>query len=240
MSSPRQQTVAKRHHVWRRGTQLLFAAFMAAMLLGLGLFLGRHFAYGDLGIKPQTYRDMSVALPVVRHQVTELERELEISRTRNEVDRAALEMVRREITVQKEQIMDLGENLGFYQNLMAPGDLARGLTLKPIELVATESEDRFAFRIVALQEARKHTLLKGSLSVEILGMIDNEERSLPLSDLSEDVDEKNVALRFRYFQAIEGELVLPSGFQPRSVSVVARASTPSRVEVRELFPWSVQ
>ena len=240
MNHGRYQTVVKRHHIWRREIQLLIAVLIAAVLLGLGLFLGRHFAYSDLGIDPETYRNMSISLPVVRQQVIELDRELEISRTRNEVDRAAMEMVRREITAQKEQIMELGESLSFYQGLMAPGDLVKGLTLKPIELMATESEDRFTFRIVAQQEARKHTLLKGSLSVEVQGTVDNEDLSVPLADLSEDVEETSIALRFRYFQAIEGELVLPSGFNPRSVSVVAQAITPTRVEVRELYPWTVQ
>ena len=67
-------------------------------------------------------------------RLIELERELEVSRTRREVDRAALEMVRKEIAAEQEQTLALEESLRFYQGLMAPEDIARGLVLRPIEL----------------------------------------------------------------------------------------------------------
>ena len=136
--------------------------------------------------------------------------------------------------------MGLEESLRFYQGLMAPEELAKGLVLRPIELIATAAENRFAFRIVAQQEARKHSLLKGTLSVKVEGVVGDEALSFPLSALSEDIGDENLLLRFRYFQAIEGELVLPPDFQPRAVSMVAKTSAPQKVEVRELFPWSVQ
>lgn len=240
MTSHRYRTVVKRHHVRRREIQVLVAGVVAAIVLGLGFYLGQRAAYSGMGINPETYREMQAALPVTEQQFKALEDELDISRTRNEVDRAASEMVRGEIAAQKQQIMDLEESLRFYQSLMAPEDIAKGLILRPIELIATESEHRFAFRIVAQQEARKHALLKGSLSVKVFGVSGEETLSFPLSALSEDIEGENLALRFRYFQAIEGELVLPPGFQPRGISMVAQASTPKKVEIREQFPWSVQ
>jgi hypothetical protein len=109
-----------------------------------------------------------------------------------------------------------------------------------VEITATNSANRFNFRLVAQQEARKHALLKGSLSVTVFGLVDEEELSFPLSSLSQDIEGRSVALRFRYFQAIEGELVLPPGFEPHSFSVLAQTTTPQKVEIREQFPWSVQ
>ena len=118
--------------------------------------------------------------------------------------------------------------------------LARGLVLRPVELLATAVENRFSFRIVAQQEARKHSLLKGLLTVTVFGLVGNEELSFPLSALSEDIEDESLLLRFRYFQSIEGELVLPPGFQAEGISLVAQVSAPKKVEVREQFPWEVQ
>jgi hypothetical protein len=240
MSSNRYRTVVKRRHVRHREVQALVVIVLAALVLGLGFYLGQRAAYSGMDINPELYRELKVAVPVAEQQIERLEHDLDIARARNEVDKAALEMVRQEIAAQKGLSLELGESLGFYQSLMSPEDVARGLSLKPIELMATEFEDRFVFRIVVLQAARKHTLLKGSLSVEVLGVMDDQPLSFPLAELSGEIEGEDVALRFRYFQAIEGVLILPQGFQPSSVTMVARASVPTKVEITEHYPWAVQ
>ena len=240
MKPQRYRTVIKRHHVRLREFQVLVVTLGAAVTLALGFYFGQGAAYSGMGINPETYRELRAAAPVTVRQIEELGSELDVARVRSDVDRAALEMVRQEIAGHKNQVMDLEERLRFYQGLMAPEEIARGLILRPVEITATTSANRFNFRIVVQQEARKHALLKGSLSVTVFGLADGEELSFPLSSLSQDIEGKSVALRFRYFQAIEGELVLPPGFEPRSFSVLAQTTAPQKVEIREQFPWSVQ
>ena len=183
---------------------------------------------------------MKARIPATAKQVERLEHERDVSIGRNEVDRAALEMVRKEIYGLKEQILDLEESLRFFQSLMAPEEIARGLVLRPVELIAADSGNSYTFRIVAQQEARKHAVLKGSLAVTVYGETDGEEVSFPLSALSDDVEGDTLVLRFRYFQAIEGELVLPADFEPRGILLVARTRSPQKIEVREDYPWAVQ
>ncbi len=226
----------------RRQRKLLVALglLLAALALVIGFYLGQRAAYSGMGLDPDAYRAMQAREPELRSRIRELEGELEVARTRREVDRQALDMVRGEIAVQKEEISALQEGLRFYRSLMAPGEIAQGLSLRPVELVALDKPRRYAFRIVAQQEALKHPLLKGELSADILGLLEGEQLSYSLADLSADVDGAYVPLRFRYFQSIEGELELPEGFEPGSVSVVARASSPRKAEVREQFPWQLQ
>ncbi|MEH6569415.1 MAG: DUF6776 family protein [Halioglobus sp.] len=240
MSQPRYQTVVKRHHVRRREIQVVVAAVLMAVLLAMGFYLGQRAAYSGMGIDPKKYRDMQLAQPATDQKFELMESELDISGTRSEVDRVALEMVRQELAAQKEQILKLEESLRFYRSLMAPDDIAKGLTLRPIELIATGTDNRFAYRIVAQQEARKHGLLKGSLSVKVAGVVEGQPLQISLAELSEAVEDENIALRFRYFQAIEGELVLPHNFEPKAISIVARATSPKKVEINQEFPWSVQ
>ena len=64
--------------------------------------------------------------------------------------------------------------------------------------------------------------------------------SYPLADLSEGIENNKLTLRFRYFQSIEGELVVPEGFEPEGFTVIAIASSPRKVQLREQFPWEVQ
>lgn len=240
MESNQYETVIERRHVRRREIQVLVTLVVTGLLLAAGFYLGQHAAYSGLGIDPEVYREMERAAPETAGQLQKLEEKLDISATRNEVDRAALELVRKDIAGQKEQTLRLEESLTFYQSLMSPGDIAKGLALRPIEIVATNSERRFAFRIVARQESRKHSLLKGTLSVKVQGVADQKDRSLSLSVLSEEVESDNIALRFRYFQTVEGELELPAGFEPQAIAIVARSVSPTKAKIVEQFPWSIQ
>jgi len=226
----------------QRRRQFLFLARVAvlASILAGGFFLGWRAANSRLGVDPDTYRSMGEALPAARSEIKTLSADLEVEHMRHEVDRRALEMVRREIATQKEQIADLEEGLRFYKSLMAPAQNSRGLSLRALELVAREDDGRYAYRLVAQQEAAKHNLLKGKLTATVFGVLAGEEVSYSLSELSEDIEGTILALSFRYFQAIEGEMTLPSGFEPRRVSVVASASKPRKQKVKAEFPWRVQ
>ena len=117
------------------------------------------------------------------------------------------------------------------KGLMAPEEVARGLSLRAIELVAQQEPRRYAYRIVVQQEARKHELLKGTLSVEVVGVLAVREVNYPLVELSDELTDELLVLRFRYFQAIEGVYDAPEGFVPRMsglwpVSVHRRKSKP--------------
>jgi hypothetical protein len=224
----------------RKRVFILILALAGALVLALGFYLGQRAAHSGMGIDPDAYRAMQQELPVAREQQKVLAGELQVQRTRHEMDRKALEMVRQELAAQKERIAELGEGLRFYTSLMAPEDIANGLSLRNIELVARDEPGRYAYRIVVQQESRKHPLLKGELSAEVFGLLGEEQVSYPLAELSDDFGDGVLQLRFRYFQSIEGELVLPAGFEPRGVSVVASSSTPRKAEVREQYPWQLQ
>jgi len=219
---------------------VLVATVVTVAVLGVGFYLGQTATYSGLGIDPASYRSLMASEAERQGALETLQSELDMQRTRNEVDRGALELVRGDIASQKQEIAELQEGLQFYRSLMAPGEIAQGLSLRAIELVPRETPGVFGYRIVAQQEARKHATVKGELYIEVFGRVDQESVSYPLSKLSDDLDSNVVPMRFKYFQSIEGEMSLPEGFEPVSINVVATATAPRKTEVREQFPWQVK
>jgi hypothetical protein len=231
MTSDKYRTIVRRQHVRYRETRVLLGILAITILMGLGYLLGQRGIPSEIA-QPST-ADVEVELLALRDN-------FEAQRVQHQLDVATLEIVRKELTAQQDQISQLEEGLQFYKSLMAPEVIAQGLSLRKLELLATDDADRFVFRLVAQQEALKHPLLKGSLSVELIGDWDGDEISYPLAQLSDDFEASKVVLRFRYFQAVEGELKIPPGFEPRSFTVIAKTSSPHSVEIREEFPWQVQ
>lgn len=223
----------RREHPRHRQRVILFCALAALVLLGIGYVLGSW-------QQPLAPGKGSVGRVLSNGPEQELEAELTMLRTRYEVERAALEMVRSEIASQKLQIAELEEGIQFYRSLMAPGEVDRGLSLGAAELVPVNGDRRFAFRLVAQQEALQHSTLEGELYAEVLGTLDGEQKSYPLSELSEDIESSVVRLRFKYFQSIEGELELPAGFEPGTLTVIASATKPREMEASAQYPWQPQ
>jgi hypothetical protein len=224
----------------RKSRKPLVLAVLLLIVLAAGLYVvrGGHLsgASGDAELLHNLRGELSAA----RADLKEVGDALEVQRTRHTVDRRALELVRLEMAAQKEYTSDLEEDLRFYKSLMSPQGLASGLSARAPELVALDGTGRYAFRIVIVQAARKHQLVKGSLSLEVNGLFGEEQVSYTLAELADDPVDGELALEFRYFQAIEGDFTLPDGLEPTSLTVVASASKPSKLEFREQFPWQLQ
>jgi len=221
--------------------QIARSLALGAVLLALGFYLGRQWTLTRAGTDPEASHSLSSRLAANRGELSEARAELEILRTRHEVDRQALELVRREMARQQDHAGELQEELRFYRSLMAPGETAGGLSVRDPELIATRVPGQYALRLVIQQEARKHELVQGSLGVAIRGVLDGRQVSLPLQSLSSGPGADDaLALRFRYFQAVEQEFALPQGLRPEAIAVEVRASEPREMEVAREFPWRVQ
>ena len=120
MTSHRYRSMTAHYRQRRKRVFILTLALAGALVLALGFYLGQRAAFSGMGIDPDAYRAMQLELPVAREQQKALAGELEVQRTRHEMDRRALEMVRQELAAQKERIAELGEGLRFYTSLMAP------------------------------------------------------------------------------------------------------------------------
>jgi hypothetical protein len=224
----------------RRPIVILVVVLMMALAVEVGFYLGQHSAFSGMGANPETYQAMQAELLSVENALRSRDAELEIVSTRREVDRQTLELVRKELAGQNDEIAALEEGLAFYRGLMSPGDIAPGLNLHGVELKEGEQPGHYFFRIVLQQEARKHALLKGTLEAVISGVMDGEVAEYSLAELSDDIEAEDIALQFRYFQSIEGQLVLPQGFEPSEVRVQASTKKPHNFEIREEYPWQLE
>lgn len=228
--------------VQQLGPKLVFAMVLfIAMALIAVFFLGRHASDTELQAEPLVAGGIRSELNTLRDALKVAQSDLEMQRTLHEVDRRALELVRSEMAVEKERMADLEEGLRFYRSMVVSDDgTTGGLSISKPELVAGGSPGRFAYRIFVQQKEREYEMTKGSLSVAVFGTSGKEEVSYPLAELSEQFGTGAEALHFRYFQAIEGELALPDGFEPRGMILEAHTTSPRETEVREQFPWDLQ
>ncbi len=221
----------------RLGQNWVFAlAVSCVTMLPVGFFIGEYSAYTNM--RP-SFGEYAATITELQQTLDVALGEIEVQRTRNEVDSRALEMLRQEMAVERERAAELEEGLGFYRSMLS-SDNGEVLYLHSPELVAGSAPDRVVFRFIVQQRAREFDRVEGELSVEVHGMRGEDATSFPLAELSEDFIAEVAALDFRYFQAIEGEMSLPEGFAPSELILVARTSKPVKTEVRKAYSWEMQ
>jgi len=130
------------------------------------------------------------------------------------IDKAAAKEVRHAMEELQSQITELQGEIGFYRSLMDPGKKHSGVDVGKVELFATAETGRVRFQFVVQQVAANHKLVTGTLKVNLLGREAGADKSIALKDVSEQISDERIKLKFKYFQNIEGEIILPEGFQP--------------------------
>lgn len=231
------QTIVVRRNI-RRHRQLKCAAgTLLVVVIALGYWAGRLTAHGELATARAALKDIEAQRSALHARNEQISRELVQLRVSAEVDQTSIEALRQTLRREQRSAARLQEELRFYRGLMAPTEQEQGLGIRAWEAQALPEPQRYHYRLTLQQLAVEHSLLSGSVSVEIAGHLNGAEYSVPLQELMIGSDPSRLKLRFRYFQHIEGEIELPQGFEPLRVTVVATSARPRRHRVERQFDW---
>ncbi|TNE73118.1 MAG: hypothetical protein EP339_12645 [Gammaproteobacteria bacterium] len=165
-----------------------------------------------------------------RQQVINLERG-------RAIDEQALNQARRMIVDLETQIVSLKSDLTFYKNIMAPSEVSKGLQVDNLSLVDEREPGVWGFKLVLTQVGNNKNYVSGLVAVNVIGLRDEEKEVIALRDLSEEIEDLGVKFRFRYFQDVEGTLVLPDGFEPLEIQVVAQSEGRNSSQAERTFDW---
>ncbi len=156
------------------------------------------------------------------------------------VDKQALESVQQTIVGLRENISQLEEDVLFYKQIMSPENDESGLVIGQLDLVATDVPGTIRYKMELKQQGNNENVINGHANINVLGLRNSQEISIPLSDLSDTENAEDIRLQFRYFQNIEGELVLPDNFEPTKVQILAVAEGDNAKTVQKSFGWLVE
>lgn len=134
------------------------------------------------------------------------------------------------------QLLDLKREVAFYRRVMAsqarPGLRADSLVLAPLA-----ANRAFHYRLVLTQFGRRVKLARGKAALTFYGMTDGKRARLALGEVATPPRDE-LDFHFRYFQSLEGDLVLPEGFQQLRVEVALKTAGEKSASVRRTFDWT--
>ena len=228
------------HQPWRTAG-IRFVLILFLLLTGAGFYYYGYRQGVTISGDATAERDQLLAqVGDMSRQMEVLSQELINSEQASNVDRQALEEVQGTIMNLRETISQLQEDVLFYKQIMSPENTETGLVIGQLDLEETEEPNRIRYRLELRQIGNNDNLVSGYANVNILGTRDRQEISMPLRSLATDENQLDIKLQFRYFQNIQGDLVLPAGFTPLGVQILAVDEGANAKTIQKSFAWVVE
>ena len=164
----------------------------------------------------------------LRQEVATLARSDQVSREAN-IDLQAT------LAERDEEISALRADVAFYERLVGSTSQRRGLAVHGLRL-QSQGNGAWHFTATLTQTLNRAAVSSGELTLAVEGSRDGSLERLAWADLRQAEDPPGVEYSFKYFQQVEGDILLPAGFQP--LRVVVRLSPPRGPAVEESFTWA--
>jgi hypothetical protein len=221
--------------LWRIGVML------ALLFTGVGAYLyGLTAAVGENDDARIERDELKIVVQHMQQENEELRQQYLNLEQASSVDRQALDNVQQTIVGLRENISQLEEDVLFYKQIMSPENAESGLVIGLLDLQATDVAGRIGYKVEIKQQGNNENLITGYANINVLGMRDFQEISIPLGELSVTEEDVDIRLSFRYFQNIEGQLVVPENFEPTKVQILAVAEGDNAKTVQKSFGWLVE
>lgn len=212
-------------HGHRLGYALL-AIFLGALVFGgWGLWT-------TFGPQPRnaraTIRAQAQRLEALEQQVALLSRSDQVSREANQGLQGTL-------AERDEEIAGLRADVAFYERFVGATAQRRGLSVHQLEL-APQRGGAWHFTATLTQNLNRGAVNSGKLMLSVEGTQDGQLRKLDWADLRQQPGAEGVGYSFKYFQKVEGDVILPAGLQP--IRVAVRLVPARGAPVEQSFAWA--
>lgn len=213
--------VVPRRALSRRRGGLLALAWLASLVLvgALSAYWAGIRAAGD---------ESNPELEAMRQQLATLARSDQISRAAN-LD------LQSTLAERDEEIAALRADVQFYERLVGATGQRRGLGVHEAKF-RPESGGSWRYEVILTQNLNRGGISRGGMRLAVDGVEAGRLRSIDWERLRQQDDAPAQPYSFRYFQRLEGSIVLPAGFTPQQVRVVLDGSS-GRVEAN--LPWTI-
>jgi hypothetical protein len=164
-------------------------------------------------------------LSALRQRVATLSRSDEISR------RANVEL-QQGLTEREEEIAQLRADVAFYERLVGSTGERRGLSVHSVRM-QPGGEGVWDYSVTVTQNLNRGAMTSGTMRLQVEGVSNGRLVTLGWDELAPSGGEA-AAFSFRYFQQLEGSVLLPGDFAPQRVRVELRSDAGN---AQQAFPW---
>jgi uncharacterized protein DUF6776 len=203
----------------------------------VAVFLGA-LAFGGWGLwaifGPQP-RDAHAQLQAQQARVAELEQRVATLARSDQVSRDANRDLQGTLAERDEEIAGLRADVAFYERFVGSTAQRHGLAVHQLQLEPLQG-GAWHFTATLTQNLNRGTVNRGRVTVSVEGSRGGKMQKLAWAELRQQPDAPGLEYSFKYFQQVEGDLLLPAGLQP--IRVLVRLQPERGDAVEQSFTWA--
>lgn len=156
-----------------------------------------------------------------------------VIRRSEEVTRSANQSLQETLADRDQEIAALRADTEFYERLVGGSAQRQGLAVHSLNLSAA-GDGAWRYTVTLTQNLKKASVSKGDISLRVDGVRGGKLESLAWKDLLQSAQAEPQGFSFKYFQQLEGSVMLPPGFTPHRVRVTVRSDGR---QAEQVFSW---
>jgi hypothetical protein len=169
-------------------------------------------------------------------QNSKLTKQVDFLEGAKKIDQQAKNDARHALSELHDKLSEAKEQIGFYQRVVSPETLVKGPYVHSVD-VSNGDNGRLDLQIVVAQGSNNKRAVKGKLSIQVVGLQEGKEVSLPFKALVQEQAIAKLAFSFRYFQVLAADITLPVGFAPEQIVVTLDPSSAKAKNTETKWLW---
>jgi hypothetical protein len=204
----------------------LVAVFLLALVFGI---------WGVWSVLAPKTHDQDAELAAQHARQDEMEQRVATLARSDQISREANRDLQGTLAERDEEIAGLRADVAFYERFVGSTAKRHGLNVHQLQL-QPQGGPAWHFTATLTQNLNRGAVNSGRLTLSVEGSRDGKLQKLSWADLRQQPDAAGVEYSFKYFQQVEGDVLLPPGLQP--IRVIARLTPARGNAVEQSFTWA--
>ena len=223
------------HLVKKRATFEKLLPFVVLALVILSFIVGR-VSVSDLQEIERKVGQLQDELAVLKQAKLVLQKKHDFMESGNKVDQLAKHDARQLMSSLHGEISDLKEQLSFYQGIVSPENIVKGLYVHDFKINSISDAQEYSYDLTLAQNVKKRSAIKGKVLLLVKGYSKDKPATLPMSSLVKGQKESQ-AFSFRYYQLLSGVISFPANFKPEYLILKIKPSSKKMKPFETKLEW---
>lgn len=232
-ATPRPRLIITEHRPYRR---LLTAAalVLALIMIGLTYWLGGYLAVPEATQLRARARSLEAENSKTSKRLEQLSQKVATLERSEQIHRDAALALQATLAERDAELASLRNDVAFYERLAGGDSQRQPLTVHSLNFEPLP-DGSWRYRLTLTQNLKRAAISKGQYSLRVEGTQAGKLRTLEWAELIQTEHAPPGEFSFKYFQQIEGSLVLPADFVPHRVRVNIHSD---QGQAEQVMTWS--
>ncbi len=204
----------------------LLAVFVLALVFG---------GWGVWRVLAPAPANANLQLQAQQRRADALEQRVATLSRSDQISREANRDLQGTLAERDEEIAGLRADVAFYERFVGSTAKRHGLNVHQLQLVQ-QGGQAWHFTATLTQNLNRGAVNTGKLTLTVEGSQGGKMQKLSWVQLRQQPDAPGVDYSFKYFQQVEGDILLPEGLQP--IRVVAHLAPQRGAAQEQSFTWA--